>query len=305
MRYTYNKVFVEELRCAFFWASFFILGRKWTSCRRPLLVSAGFALGPLSPPRAYLSDSSESNMIFRNTSNGNEASPSCPLPTLGLPSFSQVDKYVFDALPDDVRKELEVEYQRRSHSPMPAEQPYHDVRPKIMVKGVNVKRITQQLAQKNRTNLSRKNTLFAKRQVPSYIRVSDAELRKLAIGPDVFAALPLDLQREQVIMARHARSGNLQERKIIKASSCASSVPYRKKPPPQAKHPKPPFLKQQGKQPGEKLYRRCVDRHQVMGQGIHRILSEAKRHRLQRIFSAERRIGRYDTSLGKTIAVMK
>jgi len=27
----------------------YISGRKWTSCRRPLLVSAGFALGPLSP----------------------------------------------------------------------------------------------------------------------------------------------------------------------------------------------------------------------------------------------------------------
>ncbi|KAG2352983.1 hypothetical protein BDR07DRAFT_1497303 [Suillus spraguei] len=141
----------------------------------------------------------------------NQAGPSRPLPTLDLPSFSQVDKDVFDALPDDVRKELEVEYQR-----------------------VNVKRITQQLAPKNRTSVSpRKNTLFAKREVPSYMRVSDAELRKLDIDPDVFAALPVDLQREQVIMARHARSGNLlQERKIIKASSRAPSAPYRKKPPP-------------------------------------------------------------------------
>ncbi|KAG2358675.1 hypothetical protein BDR07DRAFT_1489203 [Suillus spraguei] len=135
---------------------------------------------------------------------------------------------------DDVRKELEVEYQRRSRSPMPPEQPSHNVRPKIMVKGVNVKRITQQLAPKNRTSVSpRKNTLFAKREVPSYMRVSDAELRKLDIDPDVFAALPVDLQREQVIMARHARSGILlQERKIIKASSRAPSAPYRKKPPP-------------------------------------------------------------------------
>lgn len=164
----------------------------------------------------------------------NQAGPSRPLPTLDLPSFSQVDKDVFDALPDDVRKELEVEYQRRSRSPVPPEQPAHNVRPKIMVKGVNVKRITQQLAPKNRTSVSpRKNTLFAKREVPSYMRVSDAELRKLDIDPDVFAALPVDLQREQVIMARHARSGNLlQERKIIKAFSRASSAPYRKKPPP-------------------------------------------------------------------------
>src|SRR6267154_3808275 len=90
----------------------------------------------------------------------NEAGPSHPFPTVDLPSFSQVDKDVFDALPGDVRKELELEYERRSRSPMPAVQPSHDVRPKITVKGVNVKRITQQLAPKNRTSVSpRKNAL--------------------------------------------------------------------------------------------------------------------------------------------------
>ncbi|OJA08236.1 hypothetical protein AZE42_09020 [Rhizopogon vesiculosus] len=173
-----------------------------------------------------------------------------------LPSFSQVDRDVFDALPEDVRRELELEYQRRSRSPMPEVRPSPDVRPKIIVKGVNVKRITQQLAPKNRTILSpRKNMLFAKRDGPSHMRVSEAELRKLGIDPDVFAVLPVHLQREQLIMTRHAKSGRLlEERKIIKASGRSPSVPYRKKPPPQAKHPQPPLLKQQGKQPGEKLY---------------------------------------------------
>ncbi|KAG2104018.1 uncharacterized protein F5147DRAFT_808229 [Suillus discolor] len=50
-------------------------------------------------------------------------------------------------------------------------------------------------------------------------------------------------------------SGNLlHKRKIIKASSRALSAPYRKKPPSKAKHPEPPLLKQQGKQPGEKSH---------------------------------------------------
>ncbi|KAG1830167.1 hypothetical protein EV424DRAFT_1377445 [Suillus variegatus] len=80
---------------------------------------------------------------------------------------------------------------------MPAEQPSHDIQPKILVKGVNVKRITQRLAPQNRTSVSpHKTTLFAKRDVPSCMRVSHAELRKLDIDPDVFAALPVDLQRE-------------------------------------------------------------------------------------------------------------
>src|SRR6267154_1919515 len=184
------------------------------------------------------------------------AGPSHPFPTVDLLSFSQVDEDVFDALPGDVMKELVLEYERRSRSPMQAVQPSHDVRPPIMVKGVNVKRITQQLAPKNRTSISpRKNMLFAKRDGPSHMRVSEAELRKLGIDPDVFAVLPVNFQREQLIMARHAKSGNLlQERKIIKASGRSTSVPYRKKPPPQAKHPLLPLLKQHGKEPGEKLY---------------------------------------------------
>ncbi|KAG1865330.1 hypothetical protein F4604DRAFT_998681 [Suillus subluteus] len=242
--------------------------------------------------------------------NKNEAGPSRPVPTLDLPSFSQVDRDVFDALPDDVRKELEVEYQRRSRSPMPAEQPSHDIRPKITVKGVNVKRITQQLAPKNRTSVSpRKNTLFAKREVPSYMRVSDAELCKLDIDPDVFAALPVDLQREQVIMARHAKSVNLfQERKIIKASSRAPSAPYRKKPPPQAKHPEPPLLKQQGKQPGEKLYfSETGDVQTVIESWVKGFTEYPPKQKDVDYFSKflVRNVESADTGMEKTIAVMK
>lgn len=261
----------------------------------------------LSVPRIITEPPSQDDPL----QNENEAGPSNLLPTtLDLPSFSQVDKDVFDALPDDVRKELEVEYQRRSRSPMPAEQPSHDVRPKITVKGVNVKRITQQLAPKNRTSVSpRKNMLFAKRDVPSYMRVSDAELRKLDIDPDVFAVLPVDLQREQVIMARHAKSGNLlQERKIIKASCRGPSAPYRKKPPPQAKHPEPPLLKQQGKQPGEKLYfAETGDVQTVIESWVKGFTEHPPNQKDVDYFSKflVRNVESADTGMEKTIAVMK
>ncbi|KAG0706469.1 hypothetical protein DFH29DRAFT_798311 [Suillus ampliporus] len=242
--------------------------------------------------------------------NDNEAGPSRPFPTVDLPSFSQVDKDVFDALPDDVRKELEVEYQRRSRSPTPAEQPSHDVRPKITVKGVNVKRITQQLAPKNRTSVSpRKNMLFTKRDGPSYMRVSDAELRKLDIDPDVFSVLPVDLQREQLIMARHAKSGSLlQERKIIKASGRAPSVTYHKKPPPQAKHPQPPLLKQQGHQPGEKLYfAETEDVQTVIESWVKGFTNHPPNQKDVDYFSKflVRSVESADTGMEKTIAVMK
>jgi DNA repair protein REV1 len=237
----------------------------------------------------------------------NEAGPSHEV---DLPSFSQVDKGVFDALPADVRKELELEYERRSRSPMPEERPSHDVGPKIMVKGINVRRITQQLAPKHRTILSpRKNMLFAKRDGPSHMRVSEAELRKLGIDPDVFAVLPVHLQREQLIMARHAKSGRLlQERKIIKASGRSPSVPYRKKPPPQAKHPQPPLLKQQGKQPGEKLYfTETGDVLTVIESWVKGFTDHPPNQKDIDYFSKflVRSVESADTGMEKTIAVMK
>jgi DNA repair protein REV1 len=176
-----------------------------------------------------------------------------------LPSFSQVDKEVFAALPKDIRKELEEEY-RRSYSPMPIEPVATTVEPrrKLLVKGTNVKRITQQLAPKSRAIISpKKNMLFAKRDRPlSSMRVSEAELRELDIDPEVFAALPVYVQREQLVVARHKKNGGVfTERKlVIKDVKRVGRPAHPKKPPPQACHPQAPTLKQQGKRKGEKLY---------------------------------------------------
>ncbi|GBE82816.1 DNA repair protein [Sparassis crispa] len=185
-----------------------------------------------------------------------------------LPSFSQVDMSVFQALPDEVRKELETEYTRRSVTPAPGLNTNRSrsstllpdrKQTTITVKGTNVKRITQQLAPRSRPSISpTKNKLFAKRTNLSVVNISERELRKLDIDPEVFAILPPDLQREQLAMARSAKAPGASvyiERKMLKPPKPkAPSVPYRRAPPPQAKYLEPLFLKQRGATKDEKLY---------------------------------------------------
>ncbi|KAI0355132.1 hypothetical protein OH77DRAFT_1504410 [Trametes cingulata] len=185
-----------------------------------------------------------------------------------LPSFSQVDMSVFEALPDDVRKELEEEYRRRSATPGPAPKdpspppPEPQKKFNITVKGNNVKRITRQLAPRNRPLLSPTNKLFTKRVYTSSVSVTKSELQRYGIDPDVFAALPPEMQREQ--LAAHRAPGvtlYAGERKILKPSSGrgkrsskSPGVVFRPPPAPKAVYLEPPTLKRQGKEKGEKLY---------------------------------------------------
>ena len=222
--------------------------------------------GP-APPEPELDDTPEL-VVHPPSSQGEPATADAvqkDADQVGLPSFSQVDMEVLEALPDDIRKELEDEYRRRSHSPMVVEAaPAPITTSPSKAKGPNVKRITQQLAPKSGSGLSpKKSVLFAKRDTPasvSAVRVSDAELRELHIDPNVFAVLPIDMQREQLIMARHAKKGGTfsERRLVIKDTTRAPREKKPKpshltKPPPKAHHPRPPTLKQQGKQKGEKL----------------------------------------------------
>ena len=160
---------------------------------------------------------------------------------LGLPSFSQVDMSVFEALPEDLRRELEAEYSRRSAPPPvevqatvtstttdttnavagPSRQPapakrvaWGDMVPK------NSKRIAQQLAPKRggvvvprkdpwealNKWLEKPKKFKGTRVGPSHI-VYDAspnELRSLGIDPEVFNLLPPEIRREQLSGAKIA-----------------------------------------------------------------------------------------------------
>ncbi|KAI0648432.1 hypothetical protein C8Q79DRAFT_906130 [Trametes meyenii] len=185
-----------------------------------------------------------------------------------LPSFSQVDMSVFEALPEDVRKELEAEYKRRSATPGPAPKDPSPGPPLefaktvgLTVKGTNFKRITRQLAPRNRPLLSPTNKLFAKRVYTSSIRVTRSELRRYGIDPGVFAALPPEMQREQ--LAAHRAPGvtvYTGTRKVLKpssgrarGSSTSGGIVFRPPPAPKAVYLMSPTLKQQGKAKGEKL----------------------------------------------------
>ncbi|PPQ63029.1 hypothetical protein CVT24_005975 [Panaeolus cyanescens] len=197
-------------------------------------------------------------------------------PTLDLPSFSQVDRSVFDALPPEIRAELESEYKRRSESPAPPVQPGHmpknpisrqaserrSVPPQIFPDKPKAKpnygRIAQQLAPRSRPSVSpTKAAIYAwakpKPKKPT-VRITDAALRALDLDPEVFNALPVKVQREQLVRARLIRDrGRLptppSERKVIKPAKIVfppGFVVYRA-PKPRAKHIQPPSLKQYGK----------------------------------------------------------
>jgi DNA repair protein REV1 len=156
-----------------------------------------------------------------------------------LPSFSQVDMTVFEALPEDIRKELEAEYRRRSAPPpkpeLPAEPPPHaaSVTPS-RGNGNDRFRVRRAGASRGRRGTT---TTFARQArgtaswlqpprgsgnngpsrgrptIPAFaapasaatIRIRAGELAELGIDEDVFAALPVRIQREQLAAARGAR----------------------------------------------------------------------------------------------------
>ncbi|KAI0085956.1 hypothetical protein BDY19DRAFT_996383 [Irpex rosettiformis] len=191
---------------------------------------------PVSSPRKERPEKVEqAEMVDESTGTEDPTAPPQTVPetTYDLPSFSRVDRSVFEALPDDLRAELETEYRSRSVTPAVAEEDvkgknrarstsvFSDTSPrkeKMGVKGtdrLNVKHITKQLAPKSRAGLSaKKNTLFHKRpaMIPSDVgnsvklKVSEEDLRKMEMDPEVFLSLPPDVQREQLALARHTKN---------------------------------------------------------------------------------------------------
>ena len=215
--------------------------------------------------------------------------PVKPLHTFDLPSFSQVDMSVLQALPRELREELENEYRRRSTSPFvsgvlaannashqviaapvqPLNNNRQSVGPSVFSQKpkseTNYKRITRQLAPRKGAVSPTKTTLnyawALQKKNKRTVSINEVKLKDLGLDPEVFAVLPIKVQREQLVMARLIKAkGSLPEppaeRKILKAPKAqlpAGFVTYRA-PNPKARHVQPPFLRQRGKRKNEKLY---------------------------------------------------
>jgi DNA repair protein REV1 len=208
---------------------------------------------------------------------------------LDLPSFSQVDMTVFEALPKELREELRNEYKRRSESPFPGADAglaaksasrAPSMGPPILRRSAtpivvpqrkgttnnttNVKRVAQQFAPRSRSSISpNKSALHTwaqclKPKARNGIKVSEKVLQEMNLDPEVFFELPIQVQSEQLAMARILRDKGCipeppKERKILKPRKHElppDFVPYIA-PKPKARHPTPPCLRQHVK--GQKL----------------------------------------------------
>ncbi|PFH52489.1 hypothetical protein AMATHDRAFT_2207 [Amanita thiersii Skay4041] len=242
--------------------------------------------------------------------------------TLDLPSFSQIDMSVYEALPEDLRKELDEEYMRRSASPMPGVGPSRPststavLEQKSNLKTSNMKRITHQLAPRTSgPSLSPQKSALYRMMQPKAKSVSipDAELQLFGIDPEVFHCLPEDLQREQLVRARLAKSGELidapTQKKVLKPRKPTGPV-SRLAPRPKAGYREPVFLRQQGKD-GEKRYLTDTDDIQkVIGDWIEKYRNSAPKEKDAKYFANYllqcadgQKAG--DDGLEKVIAIMK
>ena len=258
---------------------------------------------PVGQPQVVVQPPSQEEIVLDENSPGGRVIP------LDAPPFSQVDKEVFDALPEDIRREFEEEYKRRSKSPIPKEPSLPPAkRPKVLARGANLRRITQQLAPRNRSSISPKKSALFRGVAPLSMQVTEEELRQLDIDPEVFAILPVKIQREQLITARYLKNGGvLTEPKLIKDIK-RKTREYPRKPPPQAKHPQHPFLKQQGPKKGEKLYfTQTEDVQRVIEVWVEGFQEDPPNQKDVEYFSKflVQSVETSDTGMEKTIAVMK
>jgi DNA repair protein REV1 len=216
-----------------------------------------------------------SDTIRHSVDKGKGRASSVPI-DIDLPPFSQVDKSVYDALPDEVKRELDAEYKRRSLSPAfdqmrdtaSTTRDTHSEPPagKDSEGSTTVelrKNITQHPVPKNGALLPLdKPKVVSKRSGPSYlsVNISDDELRALGIDPTVFSMLPMDVKREQLAGAKVAKTtgflplAGIEPRAIIKPIKRKARSPYLNKPPfPKARFSEQQVLKRQGNNKGEKL----------------------------------------------------
>ncbi|KDQ08873.1 hypothetical protein BOTBODRAFT_59081 [Botryobasidium botryosum FD-172 SS1] len=180
-------------------------------------------------------------------------------PVYRIPTFSQLDASVLDELSPELRKEIESEYKAVGALPNVAGPPPPALLPAKAQSvtptrnRIDTRHITKQLAPKRSKPVSpSKNSLFTRR--PTKLDISATELTELDIDPDVFAMLPLDVQKEQLAAQRQLKKppapvgDNLKVMGAVSARNSRSrsrsvSVLYSNAPRAQAHWVDPPALK--------------------------------------------------------------
>ncbi|KAJ7274282.1 hypothetical protein B0H12DRAFT_1066406 [Mycena haematopus] len=206
-----------------------------------------------------------------------------------LPAIEEVDQDVLDALPLDMRQELENAWRRRSESPYPGKGPAAvpvqqasrsssraPSRPPSRAPSVVPQGVFPQRRSANPTRMQQgalrlaprsggsgyvidKASIHPNRPPNAFLRPTDADLRDLNIDLEVFAGLPRAVQREQLTVARLIKTRGAipevsGERLILKPRKYVAPPDLFRQPPPYAKYPEKPKLRTQGKTKGEKVF---------------------------------------------------
>ncbi|KAF7354844.1 DNA repair protein [Mycena sanguinolenta] len=207
-----------------------------------------------------------------------------------LPAIEEVDRDVLDALPTDMRQELENAWRRRSESPFPGKGPAAPPvqqasgsssrappsRPSSRPPSAVPQRVFPQRSTINPTRLQQnalrlaprsggggyvidKASIHPNRPPNAFLRPTEADLRDLNIDPEVFAALPRGVQREQLTAARLIKTRGAipevsGERLILKPKKYVPPSDLFRQPPPYGKYPEKAKLRTQGKNKGEKVF---------------------------------------------------
>ncbi|KAJ7030391.1 hypothetical protein C8F04DRAFT_1222377 [Mycena alexandri] len=212
------------------------------------------------------------------------ANPVDVVSDISLPAVEEVDQSVLEALPPEMRQELENAWRRRSESPFPGRAPppppvergSGPPRPPAPPRGVFPQQQRSRSAKPTRMQQSAlrlapradgsgyvidKKSLHPNRPANAFLRPTDADLRDLNIDVEVFAALPRAVQREQLTRARFIKERGAVpevsgERLILKPRKFIPPDNLFRQPPPYAQYPELAKLRRQGcKGPGgEKLF---------------------------------------------------
>ncbi|KAJ7928918.1 hypothetical protein B0H13DRAFT_2228851 [Mycena leptocephala] len=194
---------------------------------------------------------------------GNTAGPSTDI---SLPAIEEVDRAVLDALPLDMRQELEGAWRRRSESPFPGKAPAPPPVQRetgVFPRGRSAKPTRMQ---QNALRLPQrsgggyvidKNSLHPNRPPNAFLRPTEADCAT-SHRPGGVCHTPVGVQREQLTAARLIKTmGAIPEvsgeRLILKPRKYIPPPDLFRQPPPYAKYPERPKLRQQGRK-GEKLF---------------------------------------------------